>query len=588
MQQSAAQAIPVAGDDAPILVADDNPVDRRILARFVAGEGYRVVEARDGVEALELFHEVQPQLVLLDALMPGMDGFEVAQQIKVESSDRFVPVIFLTALTGAEDLARCLSAGGDDFLSKPYNRIILKAKLEAVQRQKQLHETLRAQRDAIDRSSQQLLRDQETAKATFDRIAHREHLEQPGITYLSSPLALFNGDVLLAAPTPRGTLNVLVGDFTGHGLTASVGALPLAESFYSLTARGYSLRAIVRECNQRLGQILTPGTFCCAAFIELSPARLQIEYWNGGLPPAYLISDSGDPRSRELPARHLPLGLLQGERFDDRTETLSVRSGDRMLLMSDGVIERSNAQEEQFGSERLQHLLDQLAPGSSAVACVLTALDEFSGTGAQEDDLTIFEVVVDPDVRFNFDAGAVGTEAALAPPVWSMRYQVCDEALAAFDPVAVLGPLLQGVPALRPALGDIGLVLSELFANALEHGVLGLDSALKEGPAGFAEYFAIRTRRLAAARGSVCIELTCGDRSAATELKILVTDSGRGFLRAAEPTAFPGQDIGATPELHGRGLKLIHRLCAAVRHLNEGRTTEVVFNIPKEVAHVAP
>jgi two-component system, HptB-dependent secretion and biofilm response regulator len=130
-----------------------------------------------------------------------------------------------------------VEAGGDDFLSKPYNQIVLKAKLNALQRMRTMHATMQRQRDEISRHHAHLVQEQEAAKAVFDSVAHTGHLDAPFIRHLISPLAIFNGDVLLAARNPAGDLFVLLGDFTGHGLTAAVGAMPLAEIFYGMTER---------------------------------------------------------------------------------------------------------------------------------------------------------------------------------------------------------------------------------------------------------------------------------------------------------------------------------------------------------------
>lgn len=574
----------------PILVADDNPVDRRILARFVGGEGYDVVEASDGVEALERFEETRPQAVLLDALMPRMDGFEVARQIKATSGDHFVPIIFLTALTQAEELARCLSAGGDDFLSKPYNRIILKAKLDAAQRQRTLHDAVTSQRDEIERNRRQMVRDQQTAKLTFDRIAHREYLSLPCLRYLSSPLALFDGDVLLAAPTPRGSLVVLVGDFTGHGLTASVGALPLAESFYSLTARGYGLGTIAKECNRRLSEILSPGTFCCAAFAELNLHRGHIELWLGGLPPAYVLTGLTTDAAghvKSLPAQHMPLGILSPEQFDAKTQTLNVENGDRLVMLSDGVIESSDAAGERFGEDRLLQALRAVRSDTSSVDTVVDALSSFVGSREQVDDLTMLEVTVDSDFVVGDLQAKLDAEPGVAPERWSMRYSVEDAALANFEPMAVLAPILRGVPELRREMTNLGLVVTELFANALDHGVLGLDSAAKNDPAGFMAYFTERQQRLQSVQGRVEIDLSCARENTGVELCLSFTDSGAGF--DYEAVSFSERDAGETGGendsdtnndtlLHGRGLRLMRQLCSTLEHSNGGRTTRVVFH----------
>ena len=115
-----------------------------------------------------------------------------------------------------------------------------------------LQQTVLQQRDLIAEHSDYLLNEQRVAKAVFDRVAHSGCLDAPNIRYLQSPYALFNGDLLLAAYTPSGDTHLLLADFTGHGLPAAIGAMPLAEVFYSMTAKGYGLAEILREMNAKL------------------------------------------------------------------------------------------------------------------------------------------------------------------------------------------------------------------------------------------------------------------------------------------------------------------------------------------------
>jgi CheY-like chemotaxis protein len=211
-----------------ILIAEDSAADRLLLSTIVRRQGHEVLTATNGAEAVEVFSSQQPHLVLMDAMMPVMDGFEAARQIKVLAGENLVPIIFLTSLTESEALARCLEAGGDDFLAKPYNQVILAAKIKAMDRLRRLQATVLQQRDLIAKHHDYLLNEQRVAKAVFDKVAHSGCLSAPNIRYLQSPYALFNGDLLLAAYTPAGDMHVLLGDFTGHGLPAAVGAMPLA------------------------------------------------------------------------------------------------------------------------------------------------------------------------------------------------------------------------------------------------------------------------------------------------------------------------------------------------------------------------
>ena len=253
-----------------ILVADDNESDRMILSSIINAQGHEVITAADGKEALDVFEKERPQIVLLDALMPEMDGKEVARYIKKSAGDNFIPVLFMTSLQDANDLAECLDAGGDDFLSKPYSRVILQAKLNAFLRMRSMHATMQAQRDEIAQHNRHLLQEQKVAKAVFDNVAHSGCLNSPNIKYMLSPMAMFNGDVLLAALKPSGGMHVLLGDFTGHGLPAAIGAMPMAEIFYFMTIKGFTITDIVCEINMKLKSILPVGVFCCASMADFS------------------------------------------------------------------------------------------------------------------------------------------------------------------------------------------------------------------------------------------------------------------------------------------------------------------------------
>ncbi|WP_164662152.1 response regulator transcription factor, partial [Pseudomonas viridiflava] len=135
------------------------------------------------------FSTERPHLILMDAMMPLMDGFEAARRIKLMAGESLVPIIFLTSLTEGEALARCLDAGGDDFVSKPYNTQVLAAKINAMNRLRLLQETVLQQRDLISTHHEYLLNEQRVAKAVFDQVAHSGCLGAANIRYLQSPYA---------------------------------------------------------------------------------------------------------------------------------------------------------------------------------------------------------------------------------------------------------------------------------------------------------------------------------------------------------------------------------------------------------------
>ncbi|PQP06559.1 MULTISPECIES: fused response regulator/phosphatase [Pseudomonas] len=553
-----------------ILIAEDSAADRMLLSTIVRRQGHEVLTASNGAEAVEAFRSRRPHLVLMDAMMPVMDGFEAAQRIKALAGETLVPIIFLTSLTESEALARCLEAGGDDFLAKPYNQVILAAKIKAMDRLRRLQATVLEQRDLIARHHDYLLNEQRVAKAVFDKVAHSGCLNAPNIRYLQSPYALFNGDLLLAAFTPAGDMHVLLGDFTGHGLPAAVGAMPLAEVFYGMTAKGYGLSETLREMNAKLKRILPVDMFCCASMLCLSFQRGSLEVWNGGMPDGYLHSVASGERTA-LTARHLPLGVLSSQTFDDRTEVFPMAVGDRVFLLSDGVIDTCDANEQLFGVERLEQVFAANRQPDALFEEIEQALRDFRGEA--RDDVSMVEVRLLEAAQLSPPAPVYSDSGQSSPLDWSVSFEFRTATLKRFNPLPYLLQLLLEVHGLRAQSGALYSVLAELYSNALEHGVLGLDSSLKRDASGFARYYQQRNARLDELQdGYVRVHLQVTPKGEGGCLTIRVEDSGRGF-DVARVMERPVDDV----RLSGRGVSLIRQLSHHASWSDNGRSARVEF-----------
>ncbi|MFN3580554.1 MAG: SpoIIE family protein phosphatase [Pseudomonas sp.] len=550
-----------------VLVADDNPTDRMILGRLVTQLGHEIVVAENGQEAVELFSRQRPDLILMDALMPVMDGFEAARQIKDMTGEDLVPIIFLTSLTETGALVQCLEAGGDDFLTKPYNPVILQAKIQAFNRMQEMHQTLQQQRDLIASQHQRLLREQQLAKVIFDRVAHAGSLAANNLRYLQSAYAMFNGDILLAAYRPTGGMHVLLGDFTGHGLSAAIGAMPLAEVFYAMTARGFSLRDILVELNNKLTRILPVGIFCCAVLIEINPDKGLVEIWNGGLPEVLVLGAEAQLLHR-VPSSHLPLAVARPERFDPAPVVLPLAPGDRLLCWTDGVIESRNQDGEQFGEERVVAVVKGLQGQPDKVFDgLLLALEAFHGS--PEDDISLLEVVMRP----------LGASAASLPlpdvsqldaQDWSLSYTYRAASIRDHNPLPFLLKVLIEVPGLRTHVGSLFTILSELYSNALEHGLLCLDSSQKLDAEGFTRYYQQRNQRLAdLQQGWISITMDHQPHAQGGILTLEVEDSGPGFAHDAAG--------GVAGGYSGRGLALVGALAERIDFNAKGNRVRVVF-----------
>jgi len=560
-----------------VLVADDNDSDRLILSTILRKQGHLVVQAANGQEAVDQFEAEKPHLVLLDALMPVMDGFEAARLIKCLAGEDLIPIIFLTSLKDAASLAKCLDAGGDDFLSKPYNRVILEAKINATQRMRQMHETLQKQRDQIAENNTYMLQEQRVAKAVFDNVAHSGCLDSPIIKHLLSPLAVFNGDVLLAAYKPSGGMHILLGDFTGHGLPAAIGAMPLAEIFYGMTVKGFGMTDILREINMKLKSILPVGVFCCAGMVDISFWKRTISVWLGGLPSCYLLRQNGEKIT--LASNHLPVGVVDHRAFDDSCYQYSMEPGDRFYLWSDGIHEARNDLNEMYGEERLEALFDHTEDHDLLFDRINDDVSEHIKNSARDDDITMLEVLMVDESEIREQQMVVKMGAVSGPTDWSMSYKVGPSTLRDFNPLPLLLHQLLEVPGLRPHSGTLYTLLAEMFSNALEHGVMRLSSDLKVDPKGFAKYYQMRQEGLDnLTAGFVEFNFEHTPTAEGGSLLIRVMDSGSGFDYDDDGVVKAGDG-----NFHGRGLPLVASLCEYARHRGSGNQFEALFEWQREI-----
>ncbi|HET8850342.1 MAG TPA: fused response regulator/phosphatase [Marinobacter sp.] len=560
-----------------VLIAEDSDSDRLILGALLRKLGHEVVEAKDGTEAVALFTTAEPEIVLLDALMPRMDGMEAARQIKVLAGERLVPLIFLTSLSDAADLARCLQAGGDDFLIKPYNRVILEAKINAFNRMRMMHQALSDQRDQIRRQNEQLLTEQKIARRVFDNVAHTGCLDAPNIRFHASPLSVFNGDVLFAAQRPGGGTLIFLGDFTGHGLPAAIGAMPVAEIFYGMAAKGFGAADILREINRKLKRILPVGMFCCGAMVEADFKHRAIRAWNGGLPDGWVVRANGERVA--IPSRHLPLGVLDPDRFTASMTLLDASPGDRLLVMTDGLPESTNADGDLFGEDGVRSVLADLRPDQDPFDALMARIRGFTDRPETTDDLTLCSLKVLDGQQPSGLLGKV-TDSALSGPVqWRCEYEIREQTLADFNPLPLLLHICMEVPGLRQKSGEVYTLLAELYSNALEHGVLDLSSDWKRSARGFSRYYEERKRRLGETDGHfIRFSISHEPREAGGQLRIVCEDSGQGFDFRQHSDTVTGGPALVGGRYAGRGLDILRRMTQQLIVHGVGNRVEVCYD----------
>lgn len=552
-----------------ILVVDDNPANRKLLNRLLTAKGYAVTEADSGSSAMELFRAADYDLVLMDILMPGMDGHEATAQIKAFSGEHHTPVIFVTALSSDEAYTQSLAAGGDDFLSKPINATILEAKIKAHLRIKELSRRLEAQNQLLDEHNQWLTQERELVKHLFEEVSQRNFKHPDCIKHHITPMSAFNGDLLLVERGPGGKLYLLLGDFTGHGLAAALGTFPVTQVFFDMAQAGSPVGDMARELNRQLMAFLPSNMFFCATLVQASMLSGELLVWSGGQPDAYIIR-AGTNEQISIRSRHMPLGVLDSDEFDPTVEVMGTSPADRLYLYTDGVIEATNPQGEAFGEARLRELLS--SGKEPRLQSVIEQLWEFRGQQAQEDDISLVEVNFSCcDTLFSQPPSALATAVNTAMP-FSLSITLTADEMREQNPVNILSEMLGAIPAIARHKDLVNSLLTEVYSNALEHSILGLGSIDKGDDNQFLSYYREREERLSTLMdASIRIDVRLVDGQTPRKLEITMEDNGQGFSR---------ERLEAVGEKrHGWGVRLLESLCEEVNYSEDGRRIRVCYRL---------
>jgi two-component system, HptB-dependent secretion and biofilm response regulator len=554
-----------------VLVADDSRLHRMLLSALLGSVGCEVLLACDGHEALEACEgEDPPDVVMLDCQMPGIDGFEVALRLRERWPDRHLPVLFMTASDNPESLSRAYSVGGDTCFSKPLDPMVVYGKLRSVLDRRDLYASLKRQRDELAAHEERRAEEFDQAHRVLKHIVSAREAVMPNVRQLQMPMATVNGDVALTAWGPGGNQVLMVGDLTGHGVPAAVGSVLVTEVFHAMTGRGFSGAEILMELNRKLGIMLPPGQFLAVALIEVARDQSSAAVWNAGLPDVVLTRRNGEVR--RLPSRSVPLAVLDSDSIQLEVERLTLEPGDRIHAFTDGVTELLQSDGRFFGIEQVVDVLSSNASGD-AIQALIDAQAAVRHRAEQHDDVSLLEYTCDPESVGCYLTSESGRSTGREPSPWRAVLELSADSLRRIEPVPVILQLLSDLQGSRADRGVVFTVLTEMFSNALEHGLLRLDSALKQGPDGFAHYYEERAARLESlVNASMLLEVGCRKSAEGHEIYVCVTHDGDGF-------DFRRATASAQPQAHGRGIPLIRALTQRLSFRDEGRIAEAVIRV---------
>ena len=258
------------------------------------------------------------------------------------------------------------------------------------------HDELEDNRQELKQTHDELLVKQKkqadeerVAKDVFSRII-RSSDKIDGVGVWSRPFSTFSGDLVLSVKDSSGATHCLLCDFTGHGLPAALGAVPVSAIYRAMVNRGMSGSAVIDELNDKLKELLPTEYFCCAAYAIIDHQNQQAEIWNCGLPAIIVVNEAGNIRT-EIEPSNLPLGIVKVS-TEYEMSNISFASGDSIYLCTDGITEAENMQGEMLGQAAYLQLLQVKDRGFGRLKDIETSITQYMGKAPPSDDMSLVEI----------------------------------------------------------------------------------------------------------------------------------------------------------------------------------------------------
>jgi phosphoserine phosphatase RsbU/P len=368
-----------------VLIVDDVKANVDILVEALREE-YKLSVALDGSKALDAVARNPPDLILLDIVMPDIDGYEICRRLRAAEATRELPIMFLSSLEDVKDKARGFEVGGNDYLTKPFEVLEVKARVRSLLKAK-------AYADAVKAAAERDLRIAREIQMGLLPADVAAQIQGTGLDVhaVLEPAQQVGGDLFEVLRLSPDRVLVAVGDVSGKGIPAALFMAVTMTLLRSLAREGHAPGEILRRLNDELLAQNPRGMFVTLQCMVFDFTRRAVTCASAGHHAAVQITPGRPPRLAFTSSARvlglMPAGAIESERID-------LQAGDTLVLFTDGVSEAYDPDQELFGEERLlAHL--EASPGASARETSLGLLDAVRRHAAgakQSDDITVVSV----------------------------------------------------------------------------------------------------------------------------------------------------------------------------------------------------
>ncbi|MEK7396406.1 MAG: response regulator [Candidatus Poribacteria bacterium] len=353
-----------------ILVVDDEPMNVRLMELNLKSEGYTIITAYNGEEALQKFKSEKPDLILLDIMMPIMDGNEVCRHIRSDFKDRWTPIIMATAL--GDRKVQSLDDGADDFIVKPIDRYELLARVRSLLRVKELQ-------DELIKANKNLNEELSLAKEVQQALLPQELPNIPNLEFSHRyiPSLIIGGDFFDILEISPSLFAIFLCDVMGHGPQAAM-ITGIVKAFFIQLARYYpNPDNLLFQMNNRFYNLMSESNlqiFITAFCLVVNAQNGSVTYANAGHPSPYLIRNLTSRFEEMTVERGYALGLIPDTLYQN--QKLNLDNGDMIFLFTDGLIEVKDGNKTLFSEKEFLNTIQNdmhLSPEGFIVAILESA-----------------------------------------------------------------------------------------------------------------------------------------------------------------------------------------------------------------------
>lgn len=371
-----------------VLVVDDDPGTVMFMSDFLESLGFNVANANSVTSGIAQFDSLRPDIILTDYNMPGGDGIELIHYVRAQKLETWTTIIVLSGLDEMDKVVSCLHAGANDYMTKPVNLEVLKAKIGTYTKLAALQQDNLATKTALETAYSSLTIEQELAESLLSSILQRAPQHQYTLDYWLESASRFSGDLIAVNHCPDGNLYFILSDVTGHDLSASFTTLLISQIFHDMVERACELEAITSKLNRVLYELLPTNIFTAACVGKIDVHNNTLSLWSGGIPDLLVVDTQGNLVD-QLPAQQPALGILPAEVFDSTLQQLQWQQDVNLLIYSDGVIECEDENGVKFGEQRLVKTLRGQTHYQSLLQHLQHTLKNYTNSLPFDDDVAV-------------------------------------------------------------------------------------------------------------------------------------------------------------------------------------------------------